>query len=76
MQTVELRLAQWRSVYEDLGQAQLRLREAKTLWPSGNGSTAELEAQVRRLEVESNRALDAIHEALAERNAQVAAQAL
>jgi len=74
MQAVELKLARWRRLYDDLGQAQLRLREAKVLCPGQSPLMAELEAQVDRLEQDSNRALDAVHDALAERNAQVAAQ--
>lgn len=74
MQAVELKLARWRRLYDDLGQAQSRLREVKTLCPGQSPLTAELEAQVDRLEQESNRALDAVQDALAERNAQVAAQ--
>jgi len=67
MQTVELKLAQWRRLYGELNDAQVSLREAKARGPAGSAATAELEARVRRLRQESNGAMDAVHSALAVR---------
>ncbi|HWP12740.1 MAG TPA: hypothetical protein VNN06_13010 [Ramlibacter sp.] len=64
MQTVELKLAKWRTLYSELNDARLRLREARARRPAGNAVTAELEERVRRLQDESNAALDAVHAAL------------
>jgi hypothetical protein len=65
MNKVELQLAEWRRLYVELNDAQRRLREAKARRPAGNAATAELEERVRRLQDESNGALDAVHAALA-----------
>jgi len=64
MQTVELKLAYWRKLYGELNDVQQRLREAKA-GRTGALAAAELEAQVKRLQQESNGALDAVHAALA-----------
>jgi hypothetical protein len=64
METVELKLAEWRKLYGELSEAQLSLREARARRPAGNAVTAELEARVKRLQEESNGALDAVHAAL------------
>jgi hypothetical protein len=65
MQTVELKLAEWRRLYGELNEAQLKLREARARRPAGNPATAELEERIKQLQQESNGALDAVHAALA-----------
>ena len=74
MRTVELKLACWRRLYGELTDAQQRLSEAKRRRP-GLTAAEELEAQVLRLQQESNRALDEVHAALAARRARSGAQA-
>lgn len=62
---VEARVAEWRSLYGALQTAEFRLGEAR----AGRGArpAGDLEAEVRRLQDQSNRALRAIDEALAAR---------
>ena len=74
MQTVELKLAYWRRVYGELNDAQQRLREAKARRP-GLAAAEELEAQVTRLQQESNRSLDEVHAALAASRGRTATRA-
>lgn len=66
MKTVELKLAYWRKVYGELNDVQQRLRETQ----GRRAEAPELEAQVERLQQESNGALEAVHAALAARRAQ------
>lgn len=73
METVELKLAEWRKLHGELNEAQLSLREARARRPAGNATTAQLEARVKRLQEESNGALDAVHAALGSRKARDAA---
>jgi hypothetical protein len=67
MLTVETKLAQWRTFYGELCQAELLLREAQARQPSGSAGTAELEGEVRLLQQRCNEALDAVGAALAAR---------
>ncbi len=64
MQTVELKLAYWRRLYGELNDVQQRLREARDSRIDGPAA-AELEEQVKRLQEESDGALQAVQAALA-----------
>jgi hypothetical protein len=66
MFTLETEVVQWRSLYGELSEAQRQLRDAHA---NRSPFIAELENQVRSLQQQSDRALDAIDAALAARRA-------
>ena len=65
MLTVEVKLAQWRTFYGELCEAELKLRQARARQLSGKASTSELEQEVHMLQQRCNAALDAVGAALA-----------
>jgi len=65
MYKVEAKLARWKQLYVELNDARSRLRDTHEDPSSG---TTQLRAEVRRLQRESQKALDEIHAAVAARN--------
>lgn len=60
MHRMEEKLALWRKLYVELGEAQVRLNTARAQSP-GDPSLQILSAEVIRLQAESDHALSAVH---------------
>ncbi|GEM_PF-2983699 len=67
MLTVETKLAQWRTLYGELCEAELELRQAQAGQLSRGAATAQRALQVCLLQQRCNEALDAVGAALAAR---------
>ena len=65
--TIETKLAQWRTLYGQLCEAESKLRAARAGGESGSVSARELEQEVNMLQQRCNTALDAVGAALAAR---------
>lgn len=65
MYGVEARLTHWKSLYDELGAAQLAWREACEGHAAGSASAAQLEARMHSLQRRSDEALQALNAALA-----------
>ena len=64
MYRVEARLAAWKKLYLELGEAHLRLNNARAQSPGGP-AVERLVAEVMRLNIESDAALAAVHAEMA-----------
>jgi hypothetical protein len=62
MHRVEAKLARWKQLYIELNDARSTLRDRQ----EDPAASAQLKAEVRRLQRESERALDEIHAAVAQ----------
>jgi hypothetical protein len=65
MLTVEAKLAQWRTLYGELCEAELQLRQAQAGPLSRSAATAQLALQVCLLQQRCNESLDGVSAALA-----------
>jgi hypothetical protein len=64
VQKVELEMAAWHRIYKELQQARLLLEEERASTTSG-AAVAELEARVKKLQQQSDQALDGVAAAIA-----------
>lgn len=65
MYGVEAKLAKWKQIYEQLSEAQAKLKPAVAHAGKPPATNDPLLAEVRRLQLQSNEALDELHAAVA-----------
>jgi len=66
MHSIEAKLMYWKSLYDQLGRAQLELRNSRAALTVDAAAVARHEAQVRGLQHRSDDALSALNAAIAE----------